>query len=169
MPVTFIIGGARSGKSRRAQALAEAIDGQHVFIATAEAMDSEMAERIAHHKADRGDRWRTVEATIKLSDAISEHANDANVCLVDCLTLWLSNLMHYEHDIETETTALCETLASVRSPLFLVSNETGMGLTPDNALGRRFRDAQGRLNQQVAAIADCVEFMAAGLPMRLKG
>ena len=169
MSITFILGGARSGKSRRAQSLAEAIDGQHIFIATAEAMDAEMAERIARHKADRGEHWRTVEAPLNLAAVISEHANDKTVGLVDCLTLWLSNLLHYERDIESETAALCETLASVRSPLFIVSNETGLGLAPDNALGRRFRDAQGRLNQQIAAIADYVEFMAAGLPMRLKG
>lgn len=169
MAITFILGGARSGKSRHAQSLADAISGEHIFIATAEAMDAEMAERIARHKADRGDQWRTVEAPLKLAAAISEHTNEETVCLVDCLTVWLSNLMHYEHDVETAKTALCETLAQVRSPLFIVSNETGMGLAPDNALGRRFRDAQGRLNQRIAATADRVEFVAAGLPMRLKG
>ena len=165
--VSLILGGARSGKSARALALAGA--PPHVFIATGQALDGEMAERIRLHQAERGASWRLVEEPLELADAIRVNATDGVTLLVDCLTLWLSNLMHHERDVAAETDALAEVLAVVPCRVVLVSNEVGMGLAPMNALGRDFRDAQGRLNQRVAAMADHVEFVAAGLPLVLKG
>tara|TARA_R110000787_G_scaffold71794_11_gene159982 strand:- start:26267 stop:26770 length:504 start_codon:yes stop_codon:yes gene_type:complete len=167
MTATFILGGARSGKSARAQALAEAAGETRVYIATAEALDEEMVARIARHKADRGAGWRTAEAPLDLVAAME--AADAPVVLVDCLTLWLSNLMHHERDVEVETQVLCACLGRFGGEVILVSNEVGLGLVPETPLGRAFRDAQGRLNQRVAAACDVVEFVAAGLPLRLKG
>ena len=165
--VSLILGGARSGKSARALALAGALP--HVFIATGQALDGEMAERIRLHQAERGASWRLVEEPLELADAIRANAAEGTTLLVDCLTLWLSNLIHHGRDVEVETSALVETLAVVPCRVVLVSNEIGMGLAPMNALGRDFRDAQGRLNQRVAAMADHVEFVAAGLPLVLKG
>ena len=167
MTATFILGGARSGKSARAQALAEAAGETRLYIATAEALDAEMEARIARHKADRGAGWRTAEAPLDLVAAMD--AADAPVVLVDCLTLWLSNLMHHQRDVEAETHALCACLGRFDGEVILVSNEVGFGLVPETPLGRAFRDAQGRLNQRVAAVCDVVEFVAAGLPLRLKG
>lgn len=165
--VTLILGGARSGKSARALALAA--DPPRVFIATAEALDDEMAERITLHKAERGPDWGLAEAPLDLADAIRANAAEDTVLLVDCLTLWLSNLMHHQRDVDAEAQALLGVLAEAPGRIVLVSNEIGMGLAPMNALGRAFRDAQGRLNQQVAAAAGRVEFVAAGLPVTLKG
>ncbi|MEL7129403.1 MAG: bifunctional adenosylcobinamide kinase/adenosylcobinamide-phosphate guanylyltransferase, partial [Pseudomonadota bacterium] len=139
------------------------------FIATAEAFDDEMAERIKRHKAERGHGWTTLEAPLDIVEAIEHASKQADVCLIDCLTLWLSNLMHHDRDVETETTRLCETVSAMSHPTILVSNEVGLGLVPDTPLGRAFRDAQGRLNQSVAAVCDRVEFVAAGLPLILKG
>ena len=167
MTATFILGGARSGKSARAQALAEAAGETRLYIATAEALDAEMEARIARHKADRGAGWRTVETPLDLVAAME--AADAPVVLVDCLTLWLSNLMHHGRDVEAESAALCACLGRFEGEVILVSNEVGLGLVPETSLGRAFRDAQGRLNQRVAAACDVVEFVAAGLPLRLKG
>ena len=166
---TFLLGGARSGKSRRALALAESVSKRRIYIATAEALDDEMADRIARHKSERGAGWDTLEAPLALRQAITESCRPEQVCVVDCLTLWLSNLMHHERDPEAETRALCAALKQANGPLILVSNELGLGLVPETALGRAFRDAQGRLNQAVADVCDRVEFIAAGLPMVLKG
>ncbi len=166
----LILGGARSGKSQRALAVAEAAGAARMhFIATAEAFDEEMAERIARHRADRGGDWETIEAPLDLAEAILDCAGEDTVCLVDCLTLWLSNLMHTGRDIEAEAIALCQSLQNTDGHVILVSNEVGLGLVPETPLGRRFRDAQGRLNQDVAAVCDRVEFVVAGLPMTLKG
>jgi len=165
--VSLILGGARSGKSARALALAGS--PPHVFIATAQALDGEMAGRIAQHRAERGDSWRLVEEPLDLVGTIRANAAEGTTLLVDCLTLWLSNLMHHGRDVEAETHALADVLAVVPCRVVLVSNEVGMGLAPTNALGREFRDAQGRLNQRIAAVADHVEFVAAGLPLVLKG
>ncbi len=164
--VSLILGGARSGKSARALALAAA---PHVFIATAEALDGEMAERIARHKAERGESWGLVEEPLDLVDAVRANAAEGVTLVVDCLTLWLSNLMHHERDVTAATEALIEALAGADGRVVLVSNEVGMGLVSMNALGRDFRDAQGRLNQRIAGVADHVEFVAAGLPLTLKG
>ena len=166
----LILGGARSGKSQRALALAEAAGGaRRCFLATAEAFDEEMAERIAHHRAERGVGWETIETPLNLADAISDNASRETVCLVDCLTLWLSNLIHGGRDVEAESRKLCYSLQNTDGQVILVSNELGLGLVPETPLGRRFRDAQGRLNQDIAAVCDRVEFVAAGLPVVLKG
>lgn len=164
---TLVLGGARSGKSRLAESLAlEAADDRPVYIATAEAGDAEMAERIAAHAARRTGRWSTVEAPHDLAGALRDAGG--RVVLVDCLTLWLSNTMLAERDIEAANGDLLAALARRPAPTLLVSNEIGLGLVPETPLGRAFRDAQGRLNQRVAAAADCVVFVAAGLPLRLK-
>lgn len=163
--VTLVLGGARAGKSGYALALL----GGGLFVATAEAGDAEMAERIAAHRAERGDSWTTIEEPLDLADVLRRHAGDARPILVDCLTLWLSNLMHRDRDIEEATVALLAALDARRGETVLVSNEVGLGIVPDNALARRFRDAQGTLNRRIAARADRVIFMAAGLPLTLKG
>lgn len=165
----FIIGGARSGKSRRAQLIAEDISKSRIFIATAEPFDEEMKDRIARHQADRGQGWRTVEAPLDPVAALRGNANGKCVCVIDCLTVWLANLMHRGRETEAEMTALCDFIQQSPAPMIFVSNEVGLGLVPDNASGREFRDAQGRLNQQLAVVCDKVEFIAAGLPLRLKG
>jgi adenosylcobinamide kinase/adenosylcobinamide-phosphate guanylyltransferase len=136
-------------------------------VATAQAFDTEMEERIALHRDRRDGRWNTVDAPLDLSGAI-QVIPDGMPLLVDCLTLWLSNQMLAGYDVEAESSRLAEILARPRGPWFIVSNEVGLGIVPDNPLGRRFRDAQGRLNQKVAARADRVLFMLAGLPMQVK-
>jgi adenosylcobinamide kinase / adenosylcobinamide-phosphate guanylyltransferase len=166
--VVLLLGGARSGKSRLAQARAEALAGNLVYIATGQALDSEMTQRIAQHRADRGPRWRTVEVPLALPDAIRDESRQGQVLLVDCLTLWLSNLMLGEHDVAVAIEGLLDALATTTGTVLLVSNEVGMGIVPENALARRFRDEAGRLNQRVAAVAGEVVFVAAGLAMRLK-
>ncbi len=168
----FVLGGARSGKSRYAQARAEAdakgIDGSLVFVATAEAFDDEMRSRIAQHRADRDGRWRTVEAPRDLPAVIDALSGKRAVVLVDCLTLWLSNLLLAGADLAQAATALCAAIGRFDGRLILVSNEVGWGIVPDNALARQFRDEAGRLNQVVAAAADEVVLIAAGLPMHFK-
>lgn len=168
MSVLFVLGGARSGKSRYAQSRIEALPGRLAFIATAQPFDGEMEERIARHRADRGSRWETIEAPVDLPAAISRAGALADAVLVDCLTLWLSNLMLGRHDVTGMTGALLETLARCPIPIALVSNEVGMGIVPENALARRFRDEAGRLNQQIAAIAGEAVLVAAGIPLVLK-
>lgn len=165
-PITLILGGARSGKSRHAEALVQAEAPPWTYIATAESYDAEMTARIAEHRARRPAGWLTVDAPRDLPQAIAA-APEAPL-LVDCLTLWLSNLMLAEADLEAATSALLTALASRRAGTVLVSNEVGSGIVPATPLGRRFRDAQGRLNQQVAAAAGRVELVVAGLPLRLK-
>ena len=171
--VTLVLGGARSGKSRYAEALVEAATGQGTYLATAEALDPEMAARIAAHRTRRNDNgrgtfWRTVEAPLELPAAIAKEAAADRPLLVDCLTLWLSNLLHADKCAAMETRSLCAALREAAGPVVLVANEVGLGLVPETPLGRRFRDAAGRLNQDVAALADRVVFMAAGLPLVLK-
>lgn len=166
---TLILGGARSGKTSRALALAESTGHKRCYIATAQAFDAEMSARIARHQAERGEGWRTLEAPLDLADAVTEAAEDSDVVLIDCLTLWVSNLMHHERSIVDETTGLITALRASAVPVFVVSNEVGMSIVPENRLAREFRDAQGRLNQQIAAAADVVELVAAGLPLKLKG
>lgn len=168
MTATFILGGARSGKSWRAQSLAETAGPRRTYIATAEPFDAEMRDRIMRHQSDRGEGWTTVDAPLDLSQAI-ELCGSEQIILVDCLTLWLNNLLYHKRNIEIETKALIETIEHSSATIFLVSNEVGMGLVPENPLGRSFRDSQGRLNQALAQACDRVEFMAAGLPLVLKG
>ncbi len=167
--ITLVLGGARSGKSRYAEGLVTAKPGPRVYIATAQIWDEEMADRVARHRQDRGPGWTTVEEPLDLPGALRRHAVDGTGVLVDCLTLWLSNLLMADADIPAKAAELLEALAEVQGRVVLVSNEVGLGIVPDNALARRFRDHAGRLHQDVAALATHVVFMAAGLPMVLKG
>ncbi|MDB5686179.1 MAG: bifunctional adenosylcobinamide kinase/adenosylcobinamide-phosphate guanylyltransferase [Rhizorhabdus sp.] len=164
----LFLGGARSGKSRIAQAEAEKGSGELVYIATAEALDAEMTDRIGRHRADRGPRWRTVECPIDLAGAIGRESAPGRTLLVDCLTLWLSNLMFAERDLEEATGELMAAIGAAPGELMFVSNEVGFGIVPENALARAFRDEAGRLNQAVAAQVDSVSFVAAGLTLKLK-
>ena len=166
--VTLVLGGARSGKSRYAECLIEAAATGGTYIATAEPGDAEMEARIAAHRACRGPFWHTVEAPLEVASAIANEAATDRPLLIDCLTLWLSNLLLAEKCVETETRLLCAALREAAGPIVLVANEVGLGLVPETPLGRRFRDAAGRLNQEIAALADRVVFVAAGLPLVLK-
>ena len=167
MPVILITGGARSGKSRHAEARARSFAGRPVYIATAEALDGEMTERIARHRARRGSGWIEREEPLRLTQALIE-TDGGGARLVDCLTLWLSNLLHAGIDWSHAVAELAETLKREQSPVVLVTNEVGLGIVPDNALARAYRDAAGLMNQTIAGIADEVEFIVAGLPMKLK-
>ena len=165
--LTLVLGGARSGKSRHAEGLITALPPPWTYVATAEAGDEEMAARIRSHRERRGAQWRTIEAPRELAKALAACGNGP--VLVDCLTLWLSNLMLAEANVEEETAQLEETLAATKGPLVLVANEVGSGIVPGYPLGRRFRDMQGILNQRMAARAERVILMVAGLPLALKG
>ncbi len=143
--------------------------GAPIYLATAQAFDDEMADKVEVHRRRRGDDWTTVEEPYDLPDAISEHGVTDTVLLVDCLTLWLFNLVSAERDITDQTEALIKAISGVEGRIVLVSNEIGLGLVPDNVVGRRFRNLHGTLNQAVAATADRVVFIAAGLPVTLKG
>jgi adenosylcobinamide kinase/adenosylcobinamide-phosphate guanylyltransferase len=166
--VTLVLGGARSGKSRFAEGLVARHPGRRVYLATAEAQDAEMAERIRLHRARRGAGWSTVEEPLDLAPALVEAARDGSAVLVDCLTLWLSNLMGAGRNPSDEMSRLVADLPRLGGPVVFVSNEVGLGIVPDNALARAFRDAAGRLHQAVAEAADRVCFVAAGLPLTLK-
>lgn len=165
----LVLGGARSGKSRHAQAAAEATGGDLLFVATAQAFDAEMRDRVARHRADRDGRWRTVEEPIDLAAVLGREGVPDAVLLVDCLTLWASNLLLADEDAAARTDALLAAIAASPATLIFVSNEVGLGIVPDNALARRFRDLAGTINQRVAAAVERVDFIAAGLPLRLKG
>ena len=170
MTLTLVLGGARSGKSRYAQAAAEAAgaEGRPLsMIVTAQAFDDEMADRIARHQADRGPAWRTLEAPLDLAGALASLTAD-DVAVVDCLTLWLTNQMLAERDVTAETAALLDALVACPARLWLVTNEVGWGLVPETPLGRAFRDEAGRLHQQIAQVADEAVLIVAGLPLRLK-
>ncbi len=166
--ITFVLGGARSGKSVYAEGLTASYAGTPVYIATATAGDAEMAERIQRHQARRGARWRTVEAPLALAEAIAREAGPRTPVLVDCLTLWMSNLLLADRDLAAEGERLVAALGRGRGHIVLVSNEVGLGIVPDHPLARRFRDEAGRLHQTVAAAADRVVLMVAGLPQVLK-
>ena len=167
--LSLILGGAASGKSAYAEGLVRAVSGRRVYIATAQAFDSEMEAKIAAHRQARaGDDWDTVEAPLALADAVGGLAA-GDVALVDCATLWLSNLMLADRDWQAETRALMASLAACPCPVVVVSNEVGQGIVPENALARVFRAAQGGLNQKLAAEAGFVAMVVAGLPMVLKG
>ncbi|MEE9272537.1 MAG: bifunctional adenosylcobinamide kinase/adenosylcobinamide-phosphate guanylyltransferase [Robiginitomaculum sp.] len=169
MQTNLILGGARSGKSRRAQLLAENMAKHRIYVATAEGLDAEMLARIDRHRSDRGLGWKTVETPLDLVEAIKQSMNHKQVVIVDCLTLWLSNLMHARRDIEAESEALVQVILNIKGGIILVSNEVGMGLVPETTLGRNFRDAQGRLNQKIASVCEHVELVVAGLPLTIKG
>ncbi len=165
--LTLVLGGARSGKSRYAETLITALPPPWIYVATAQALDAEMAARIGAHRARRGVGWTTVEAPRELAATLAAHAQAP--ILVDCLTLWLSNLMMADAPIDEEYTRLEQALAGATAPVILVANEVGSGIVPDNALARRFRDLQGALNQRIAARADNVVLLVAGLPLIVKG
>src|SRR3954462_1405298 len=167
MAVILITGGARSGKSKRAETRVRAFPGQPVYVATAEALDAEMETRIAKHRARRGTDWIEREVPLDLVPALVA-SDGGGARLVDCLTLWLSNLMHAERDWEREVSELAAALLRLKSPVVLVTNEVGLGIVPDNALARSFRDAAGIMNQTIADVADEVEFVVPALPMKLK-
>ena len=164
--VSLVLGGARSGKSRYAEGLLSLHAGKRIYLATAEPGDAEMRARIEDHRHRRGTSWRTVEAPLDIAPVIAGAGDDA--ILLDCLTLWLANLMSAGRDISKAERELRSALGDVRAPVVLVSNEVGLGIVPDNALAREFRDHAGRLNQAMAALADRVFFLAAGLPLTLK-
>jgi adenosylcobinamide kinase/adenosylcobinamide-phosphate guanylyltransferase len=170
--VTLVTGGGRSGKSRYGLNAALAY-ARRVFVATAVPCDPEMADRIARHRAERGDAFRTIEAQTRVADAIREHGPTADVVLVDCITIWVNNLLHERERggvvPDTEIAAFLDTLRAPPCDLILVTNEVGMGIVPVGDLTREYRDLVGMVNQQVAALADRVVFTVCGLPIVLKG
>ena len=169
MSLTFILGGARSGKTSHALARARELSRGRLFmIATAQALDAEMAQRIARHQAERDETWTTIEAPLDLAGAVRGLAAD-DVAVIDCLTLWLTNQMLAEAQIAPAVADLVDALAQSPAALVVISNEVGQGIVPDNALARRFRDEAGWMHQKVAAAADRVEAVMAGLPLPLKG
>ena len=168
LATTLVLGGARSGKSAFAERLIAGSGLVKIYLATATAGDDEMKSRIAHHREWRGDGWITIEEPMALVEALTREATRGRAVLVDCLTLWLSNLMLAERDVDVEARRLTRFLGAAQYPVVVVSNEVGLGLVPETPLGRRFRDAQGRLNQIVAAAVPDVVFVAAGLPLWLK-
>lgn len=162
--ITLVLGGARSGKSAYAEKLVEDIGGG-TYLATSRVWDAEMTERVRLHQQRRNHLWTTVEEPLAIQKII---AGAKAPMLVDCLTLWLSNQMEMEADIEQESQSLCRALQESEQDIVLVSNEVGLGIVPENALARKFRDHAGRLNQTVAQTADRVVFVAAGLPLIMK-
>jgi adenosylcobinamide kinase / adenosylcobinamide-phosphate guanylyltransferase len=170
MSATLVLGGARSGKSRHAELLVRETGLKRLYIATAQAFDDEMAARVAQHRATRAaDGWTTIEEPLALAEAISKARQPDAAILVDCLTLWLSNIMLAGRDVAPEQDRLLAALKGSTSPIVFVSNEVGLGIVPETPLGRAFRDAQGRLNQALAQVCQRVIFVAAGLPLVLKG
>ena len=167
--VTLVLGGARSGKSRFAESLVQEGGAQCVYVATAEFVDDEMAGRIEAHRARRGASWRTVEAPIELARAIGRESTPQSCLLADCLTVWIGNLMHHGRDVDAARQSLLESLAAAPGPVVLVANEVGLGIVPDNAMARAFRDHAGRLNQAIAELAGRVYLVTAGIPLAIKG
>jgi len=168
-PATLILGGARAGKSRYAEEMIlTAGPPAAIYLATAQAGDVDMATRILAHKARRAPLWQTVEEPLQLAEALTAHGQAGRPVLIDCLTLWLSNLMLAGEDVDEHGDQLIEALGGVPCPVVMVANEVGLGIVPDNRLGRDFRDAAGRLNQRIAQAAHRVVFVAAGLPLLLK-
>jgi adenosylcobinamide kinase/adenosylcobinamide-phosphate guanylyltransferase len=173
--IHFVLGGARSGKSRIAENLAldkyksiPSNDAQLFYIATAQAFDDEMQARIDLHQQRHNSDWNLVEAPIDLADKITLHNLPKSVILVDCLSVWVTNMLINDHDIQAECDKLCHSLETSEATIVCVASETGLGIVPDNALSRRFRDESGLLNQRVAALADHVHFVTAGLVSKLK-
>jgi adenosylcobinamide kinase / adenosylcobinamide-phosphate guanylyltransferase len=165
----LVLGGARSGKSRYAEELAGKHRGERIYIATAEAGDEEMRQRIADHRQQRGMQWQTVEEPIELPNALQDMCGEGRLVLVDCITLWLSNLMLRGRDVQREIDRFCMMLPGLEGTVILVSNEVGFGIVPENALARRFRDEAGFANQRIAAACDEVVVMFAGMALKLKG
>jgi adenosylcobinamide kinase / adenosylcobinamide-phosphate guanylyltransferase len=167
-PVTLVLGGARSGKSRHAEILVESQPGACIYLATAEAGDAEMADRIARHRSRRGPRWETVEEPLELAATLSEVTGAGRAVLVDCLTLWLTNLLAAGREPAAETERLAACLETLAGPVVLVSNEVGLGVVPENALARAFIDHAGRLHQALGEVAQSVRLLAAGQVLHLK-
>jgi len=169
--IIFITGGARSGKSTYALKDASTVSGNKAYFATAEALDEEMRDRIENHKKQRGKDWYTYEEPLRIAEVIQETDGKYTAIVIDCLTLWLSNIMHSRLIINQEIAKLIETLRTTdhTSHIYLVSNEVGMGIVPENEMARRFRDMAGILNQKVAEISDEVYLLVAGIPMKIKG
>jgi len=171
--ITFVIGGCRSGKSGFALDLAEKIpDSKRLFIATSVPKDDEMKARVARHQKERGPEWETIEAPIRLPEVILENSREGNVILVDCITLWLNNLL-FEDDtpsaVDEKVNKLTRALSAIECPIIMVSNEVGAGIVPENALARRFRDIAGSVNQTLAACSHRVAWVVAGIPVFVKG
>ena len=169
---TLVIGACRSGKSRYALTLGERTAGEsRVFIATSVAQDDEMKDRVQRHRHERGARWKTIEAPVRLARAVSENSRLADVIVIDCITLWVSNLMldaHEEARMEDHLERLAASLAAAQCPVIIVSNEVGAGIVPENRLARRFRDHVGTANQKLAAVSDRVAWVVAGIPVWIK-
>lgn len=165
----LILGGARSGKSRLAETLGREWPGRRIFLASGEAGDEEMRDRIARHRADRGTAWQTVEEPVAVLEQLRQLAGNETFVLFDCVTLWISNLIHREQDVRASVDELVRELPRLPGRIVVVSNEVGLGIVPENALARRFRDEAGYANQRLAEACDEVIFVAAGLPLKLKG
>ncbi|MBL1234336.1 MAG: bifunctional adenosylcobinamide kinase/adenosylcobinamide-phosphate guanylyltransferase [Rhodobiaceae bacterium] len=164
----LILGGARSGKSRYGEQLVERASGHHIYIATAQAWDGEMHDRIAHHQNRRGDTWTLIEEPLALADILRTKISENQIVLVDCLTLWLSNLMGAEKNIETSVDDLIDAVRTCKGQVVFISNEVGQGIVPDNAMARLFRDEAGRMHQRLAEVCDAAIMVVAGLPLILK-
>jgi adenosylcobinamide kinase/adenosylcobinamide-phosphate guanylyltransferase len=167
-PLTLVLGGARSGKSRYAEGLIDRHPGRRTYLATAEILDDEMSARVKAHRDRRDSDWKTVEEPLALAQALKAETEQGAAVLVDCLTLWLGNLLGREQDAEAEIADLVASVGQFGGPVVFVSNEVGLGIVPDNPMARRFRDLAGMLHQRLAEKADHVAFVAAGLPMKLK-
>ena len=167
-PVTLVLGGARSGKSRYAEGLVDRHPGRRTYLATAEVLDAEMEARVKAHRDRRDSDWKTVEEPLELAHALKAETEQGAAVLVDCLTLWLGNLLGKERDVAAAFDGLLESVGQFGGPVVFVSNEVGLGIVPDNALARRFRDLAGTLHQRLAEKADHVVFVTAGLPQVLK-
>nr|WP_174821466.1 MULTISPECIES: bifunctional adenosylcobinamide kinase/adenosylcobinamide-phosphate guanylyltransferase [Ruegeria] len=166
--LTFVLGGAASGKSVFAEQLVVSSGKNRVYLATSQVFDDEMRDKVQRHIAQRGAGWATIEAPFDLGPALSDLTPD-HICLIDCATMWLTNHLLVENDLEQAQSVLLQALQSCRAPVIIVSNEVGHGIVPDNALSRRFREAQGRLNIALADLADLAVQVTAGLPLVLKG
>ena len=166
--LTLVLGGAASGKSRYAEMLCTQSGLSKTYLATAQVFDNEMAIKVAKHLDQRGDGWKTIEAPLDIASVL-ETSLSTDVVLIDCATLWLTNVILGEHDLDMETRFLVAALTSCKSPVVIVSNEVGQGIVPDNPLSRRFRNAQGQLNQIIAEQSDTVTMIMAGIPLKLKG
>lgn len=169
--IIFITGGARSGKSDFALKEASGISGKKAYIATAEALDEEMRKRIEEHKKKRGEGWDTYEEPLRIDYVIKETESEYSAIVIDCMTIWLSNLLHGNYNVMNEIEIITDTLRITDnvSRIYIISNEVGMGIVPDNEMARRFRDMAGILNQKVAKIADEVYLVTAGIPVKIKG
>ncbi len=166
--LTLVFGGARSGKSRFAEGLCFRSGLERVYLATSVPFDDEMKSRVSAHKHQRGDGWRTIEEDLQISRVLAEEAAPNRVILVDCLTVWLTNLLYVEKDVAAETARLVEVISKLKGPCVFVSNEVGHGIVPENRLARAFRDMQGRLNQDIAEACAQVVLVAAGQPILVK-